>query len=121
MADVFTKAKRSNVMSRIRSRGNLATELKMIAIFRSHGITGWRRNKPVFGRPDFVFPLERVAVFVDGSFWHGCPQHYSLPGNNAEIWRRKWGGESGSGSARESDAAAGGVECRLRVGTCAAR
>ena len=89
MADIFTKAKRSEVMARVRSRGNAATELRLIAIFRSHGITGWRRNRPVFGKPDFVFPVERVAVFVDGCFWHGCPRHYNAPASHAAFWRRK--------------------------------
>ncbi|MEK6258028.1 MAG: very short patch repair endonuclease [Planctomycetota bacterium] len=89
MADVFTKAKRSEVMSRIRSRGNRGTELRLISIFRLHGIGGWRRNRPVFGRPDFVFPAGRVAVFVDGCFWHGCPRHYTAPAGHAAFWRRK--------------------------------
>ena len=56
MTDVFSKAKRSEVMSRIRSRGNKATELALIKILRSERITGWRRHWPVCGRPDFVFP-----------------------------------------------------------------
>lgn len=43
----------------------------------------------MFGRPDFVFPLERVAVFVDGCFWHGCPRHYNVPVGNALFWERK--------------------------------
>ena len=68
MADIFTKAKRSEVMARIRGSGNRATELRLIALMREHGITGWRRNAPVFGKPDFVFRRERVAVFVDGCF-----------------------------------------------------
>ena len=70
MADVFTRTKRSDVMSRIRSRGNRDTELRMIQLFREHQITGWRRNTRVFGRPDFVFPRPKIAVFVDGCFWH---------------------------------------------------
>jgi DNA mismatch endonuclease (patch repair protein) len=40
-------------------------------------------------RPDLVFPRERVAVFLDGCFWHGCPQHGSLPKTNAEYWMSK--------------------------------
>lgn len=56
MPDVFTKAKRSEVMSRIRGSGNKDTELRLIALFREHGITGWRRKARVFGKPDFVFP-----------------------------------------------------------------
>ena len=89
MADVFTKAKRSAVMALIRSRGNRATELRLIAVMREHGITGWRRNAPVFGKPDFVFRRERVAVFVDGCFWHGCPRHATMPANNRAFWKAK--------------------------------
>ncbi|RME92823.1 MAG: very short patch repair endonuclease [Verrucomicrobia bacterium] len=89
MADVFTKEKRSEVMSRIRGSGNKDTELALIAVFRRHGITGWRRNQPVYGKPDFVFPRLRVAVFVDGCFWHGCPQHCKQPSNNREFWAKK--------------------------------
>ena len=90
MPDVFTKTKRSAVMARIRSRGNLATEMRMIAIFRAHGITGWRRNRPVFGHPDFVFPKLRAALFVDGCFWHGCPCHYRAPATRRAFWRKKF-------------------------------
>ena len=89
MADIFTKAKRSAVMALIRSRGNRATELRLIALMREHGITGWRRNAPVFGKPDFVFRRERVAVFVDGCFWHGCPRHATMPANNRTFWKTK--------------------------------
>ncbi len=41
------------------------------------------------GRPDIVFPTERVAVFVDGCFWHGCPEHYQKPATNEDFWREK--------------------------------
>lgn len=40
-------------------------------------------------RPDIVFSRRRVAVFVDGCFWHGCPQHVSWPSSNREFWRNK--------------------------------
>jgi len=40
-------------------------------------------------RPDIVFGPARVAVFVDGCFWHGCPEHATWPKNNAEFWREK--------------------------------
>lgn len=89
MADVFTKAKRSEVMSRIRSQGNLKTELRLMAIFRACGIIGWRRNQPLCGRPDFVFRQERLAVFVDGCFWHGCPRCYRRPDTNRKYWDAK--------------------------------
>ena len=100
MPDIFTKAKRSDVMSRIRSRGNQATELALMRVFRAEGITGWRRHfeirkaesgKQKFKvRPDFVFPKLRVAVFVDGCFWHGCPKHGTKPKSNAAFWRKKF-------------------------------
>jgi DNA mismatch endonuclease (patch repair protein) len=89
MADVFNKAKRSEVMSRIRGKGNKNTELALLRLMRASGITGWRRHQPVFGNPDFVFPSERVAVFVDGCFWHGCPRHRQYPATNGAFWRKK--------------------------------
>jgi DNA mismatch endonuclease, patch repair protein len=89
MPDVFSKKKRSQVMAAIRSRGNKDTELKLITIFRTHRITGWRRNQQLPGRPDFVFRRERLAVFVDGCFWHGCPKHGEIPASNTAYWMRK--------------------------------
>lgn len=89
MPDVFTKAKRSEVMSRIRGRGNKDTELALANIFREQRITGWRRNQQIFGRPDFIFPKLKLAIFVDGCFWHGCPKHATQPKNNRMFWRRK--------------------------------
>ncbi len=76
-------------MSRIRGHGNKDTELALIRIFRSQHITGWQRHQPVFGKPDFVFPKLRIAVFVDGCFWHSCPLHATQPKNNALFWRKK--------------------------------
>ncbi len=89
MADVFTKEKRSEVMSRIRGKGNKDTELAMIQILRSNHISGWRRNQAVLGKPDFIFPKNKVALFVDGCFWHSCPKHSNMPKNNQEFWREK--------------------------------
>ena len=89
MPDIFTRAKRSEVMSLIRSRGNRATELRLIALMRAHGITGWRRNARLFGKPDFVFRAARLAVFVDGCCWHACPRHATMPRNNRAFWKAK--------------------------------
>jgi len=89
MPDVFTKEKRSQVMSRIRGAGNRDTELRLVALMRRHGIAGWRRGSKLKGKPDFVFLKLRLAVFVDGCFWHGCPKHGTKPKNNAAFWRKK--------------------------------
>src|SRR3954466_12131971 len=92
MADVFTRAKRSVVMSRIRGHGNRDTELRMISLFRAARIPGWRRHTKIFGKPDFVFFKERLAVFVDGCFWHrhpGCKFSYT-PKSRPEFWLPKF-------------------------------
>lgn len=70
---------RSEIMSRIKSRGNKSTELAFMGILRRHGVKGWRRHAKVLGiRPDFVFAKTKIAVFVDGCFWHGCRRHCDL-------------------------------------------
>jgi DNA mismatch endonuclease (patch repair protein) len=79
-------------MAAIRSSGNKDTELKLANIFRAHGITGWRRCQSVFGKPDFVFRKARVAVFVDGCFWHGCSKHCRRPKSNIQFWHMKIAG-----------------------------
>lgn len=92
MADVFSKSKRSEIMSRVRGQGNALTELRLLRIFREKHLKGWRRNSKIIGKPDFVFPAERVAVFVDGCFWHGCPKHGSTPKTNKKFWSSKLAG-----------------------------
>src|ERR1700685_4156251 len=87
--DVFSPDQRSRIMSRIRSRGNESTELRLISIMRRHGISGWRRGSSLPGKPDFVFPHHRVIVFVDGDFWHGNPARFRLPTTHRVYWRAK--------------------------------
>lgn len=89
MADVFSRQKRSDIMSRVRSGGNQATEVALAQLLRRNGIVGWRRNTAVYGKPDFVFGKPRVAVFVDGCFWHGCPLHATKPASNITFWDEK--------------------------------
>jgi DNA mismatch endonuclease (patch repair protein) len=86
MTDTFNKAKRSQIMAAVRSRGNKATEMKLVKIFRDLRITGWRRNRRLFGNPDFVFPKLKLAIFVDGCFWHGCHKHLRMPSDNRAYW-----------------------------------
>lgn len=88
MSDTVDKVKRSEIMRAVKSSGNKSTELKLIALFKNNGISGWRRKYPVKGHPDFVFLDRKVAIFVDGCFWHGhsC-RHW--PRTNEEFWRKK--------------------------------
>ena len=61
----------------------------MIKLFEDNGITGWRRHYKVKGHPDFVFLKERVAIFVDGCFWHGHECRNIHPKDNEEYWNKK--------------------------------
>jgi len=109
MTDVFTFQKRSEVMSKIRGRGNKSTEMAMVAVLKRAHLTGWRRHvelrpwpAPEDGastatlksgrirvRPDFIFQRAKLALFVDGCFWHGCPLHSTKPKQNAVFWDSK--------------------------------
>lgn len=89
MADVFDKNKRSEIMKKISSKNNKSTELKLIQIFKENGIHGWRRNYNVKGHPDFVFLDKKIAIFVDGCFWHGHECRNTKPKQNQEYWDKK--------------------------------
>lgn len=89
MKDFFSPKQRSQLMSRIRGRANVSTELKVVGILRASGITGWRRHLPLPGRPDFTFPNERVCIFVHGCFWHDCPRCSKRSSTRPEFWRKK--------------------------------
>jgi DNA mismatch endonuclease (patch repair protein) len=90
MADVFTKQKRSEVMAAIHGRGNRSTEWRLRARLVSSGISGWRMNAgDVMGKPDFVFSRNKIAVFVDGCFWHGCRKCRNIPASNQDFWSAK--------------------------------
>src|SRR4051812_1613849 len=89
MADVFTREKRSDVMSRIRSTGNKETEIVFARLLRASGLCGWRRHTQLPGKPDFVFSKQRLAIFIDGCFWHACPKHFRMPQSNSNYWIKK--------------------------------
>lgn len=76
-------------MACVRSRGNKSTELKFIALLKYNRIKGWRRKFKVVGNPDITFPKGKIAVFIDGCFWHGCSQHLRLPSTNIDYWQTK--------------------------------
>jgi DNA mismatch endonuclease (patch repair protein) len=86
MADWLTRKQRSRNMSSIRSTRNRSTEQAFLQVLRRGHISGWRRHLQLPGKPDFAFPLQKVVVFVDGCFWHGCPKCYRLPEDNRAYW-----------------------------------
>jgi DNA mismatch endonuclease (patch repair protein) len=89
--DIMTKDERSERMRRVRSKGNRSTELRFRLALVRKGIRGWRvQPDSLTGRPDFVFPEARIAIFVDGCFWHGCPVcKRPLPIANRAQWKKK--------------------------------
>lgn len=85
-----TSAIRSRIMGAIRGTGNKSTERRLRGMLAQAGIKGWfvqPQNLP--GNPDFYFPRARLAVFVDGCFWHGCPRCSRSPKTRARFWRAK--------------------------------
>jgi DNA mismatch endonuclease, patch repair protein len=109
MVDTVSRQVRSRIMSGIRGTGNQRTDKAVASMLRKAGITGWRRHvviklrpaklamsvasdgtkfKPQV-RPDFVFRKQKVALFIDGCFWHGCPRCYTAPKSARAYWRRK--------------------------------
>ena len=89
MSDVFDKKARSEIMRAVKSKNTRSTELAMIALFKESHITGWRHSYNVKGHPDFVFLKKRIAIFVDGCFWHGHDCRNTRPADNAEYWAKK--------------------------------
>lgn len=86
--DTVTRERRSEIMRGI--QGNeLKPEATMHRALRSKGLRPRRNPKDVPGKPDFWWPRRRVAVFVDGCFWHGCPWHWKLPKSNGAFWAAK--------------------------------
>lgn len=87
--DNVSKETRSRVMAAVHSNGNRSTEITLVTLLKESGVTGWRRKWKLPGHPDFVWPKQRLALFVDGCFWHGCPKHCRVPTSNREYWERK--------------------------------
>jgi DNA mismatch endonuclease, patch repair protein len=87
MADDRTPTQRSETMRRIHSR-NTSCELALRSELHRRGLR-YSLRKKLPGSPDVIFVAARVAVFVDGCFWHGCPDHCRRPSTNTAYWNRK--------------------------------
>ena|SRR5688572_23940913 len=85
--DRLTKVQRSGLMSRVRQRGT-ELERRLRSELRRRGVR-YRANVKLPGTPDIAIASGKIAVFVDGCFWHGCPAHGTMPKTNEEFWRRK--------------------------------
>lgn len=87
--DHVSRKVRSKIMAAVRSRGNTTTELPLGKLLWALGLRGYRKHWKVQGKPDFAWPGRRIAVFVDGCFWHGCAKCKYLPRTNVAFWRSK--------------------------------
>ncbi|MHB8301977.1 MAG: very short patch repair endonuclease [Acidobacteriaceae bacterium] len=82
---------RSRTMAAVRSKGNRTTELALRMAMVRAGISGWTMHrKDIAGKPDFFFQGRRVAIFVDGCFWHGCQRCGHVPKTRREFWAAKF-------------------------------
>lgn len=86
--DIFSARKRSEIMSRIRSSGT-APEAVLHSLVRQALGGRWRIDENVRelpGQPDCLIPGLRLAIFVDGCFYHSCPLHKHAPKSNRSYW-----------------------------------
>ena len=100
MADIYWWKPRSALMAMVSGRGKQTTEGMLAKVLRSEGYAGWRRQQRISGqdakggpywvRPDFIFRSRRIAIFVDGCFWHGCPRHGTPPKGNRAFGSKKF-------------------------------
>jgi len=88
MADRLTPEERSHLMSLIRGKGT-TPEMRLRKALWIAGLR-YRLKNRLPGRPDIIFPAAKVAVFVDGCFWHGCPLHGRVPKSNQTFWLTKF-------------------------------
>jgi DNA mismatch endonuclease, patch repair protein len=90
MTDVLSPEQRSHNMSHIRGK-NTSPEMKLRKKIFSLGIRGYRLHYNLPGKPDIVFTKKKIAIFVDGCFWHKCPICFQEPETRKEFWMKKIG------------------------------
>lgn len=88
MTDVLTKEQRRRNMSGNRGK-NTSPEVTFRKLLWSLGFRGYRIHSSLPGKPDIVFPRQKIAVFIDGCFWHKCPVHFREPETRKDFWMNK--------------------------------
>ena len=88
MTDVLTLEQRKLNMSRIRAK-NTGPEVKLRKLLFANGIRGYRIYFNLPGKPDIVFTKKKIAIFIDGCFWHKCPVCFQEPETRKEFWMKK--------------------------------
>ncbi|MCG2694812.1 very short patch repair endonuclease [Candidatus Parcubacteria bacterium] len=88
MSDIFSKKKRSEIMSKIRSK-DTKIEIEFRKKLWRQGLRYRKNPKEYFGKPDLVFPKYKAVIFLDSCFWHGCKKHGSIPQVRKKFWVEK--------------------------------
>ncbi|MEA3255673.1 MAG: very short patch repair endonuclease [Candidatus Altiarchaeota archaeon] len=88
MTDVLTKEQRSYNMSQIKGK-NTQPELLLRKYLFLKGLKGYRLKSSLIGKPDIVFTKYKIAIFIDGCFWHKCPGCFVKPTSNINFWKKK--------------------------------
>ena len=89
MSDNLSPEDRRRTMRAVKGKGT-RVERQLFGMLSGMGIRGWRKNpEEIPGKPDVAFPCRRIAIFVDGCFWHRCPLHGTMPRANGAWWLAK--------------------------------
>lgn len=86
--DTHTPKQRTYNMSQIKSF-NTKSELKFRKYIWQTGLRGYRIKSKILGKPDIYFPKQKLAIFIDGCFWHKCPIDFIRPKSRNDYWDKK--------------------------------
>lgn len=90
MTDIFSKKKRSEIMSKIRNKDS-KLEIEFRKKLWKAGFRYRKNSTKYFGKPDLVLPKHKAVIFIDSCFWHGCKKHGSMPQTRRKFWEAKIG------------------------------
>jgi DNA mismatch endonuclease (patch repair protein) len=88
MTDIFSKKKRSEIMSKVRSKDS-KIEVEFRKKLWGAGFRYRKNASKYFGKPDLVLPKYKTVIFIDSCFWHGCKKHGSTPQTRKKFWETK--------------------------------
>lgn len=88
MVDIFSKKKRSEIMSKIRSKDS-KIEVEFRKALWKKGFRYRKNPTKYFGKPDLVLPKYKTVIFIDSCFWHGCKKHGTIPATRKKFWTEK--------------------------------
>lgn len=88
MVDIFSKTKRSDIMSKVKNKDS-KIEIALRKALWKEGYRYRKNSTKYFGKPDIILPKYKTVIFVDSCFWHGCKKHGSMPATRTEFWEKK--------------------------------